>query len=277
MHAADEASLSTRKGAARFSELQAHVLDALNRGEVATVNLVEFLAIDLKLLAHNVARQIGLDPHAERLVDALDMLDAFKPMQRHGHIARALYDLTMNHPQRDAVANRLANHPSDMARSWACYWLQCADMPLQDKLQSVRRFAMDSHFGVREMAWSAVRNDVIAELDYALALLQPWVLDADPYVRRFASELTRPRGVWCAQIEALKAEPWRALALLTPLRADPDRYVQNSVANWLNDASKSQSAWVEQICAEWDTASPLAATRYITHRALRTLRKKELS
>jgi 3-methyladenine DNA glycosylase AlkC len=253
------------------------VLESLNRGDMATVNLVEFLAIDLRQLAHHVARNIGLDPHAERLVDALAMLDAFKPMQRHGHIARALYDLTASHANRDAIAHRLATHPSDMARSWACYWLQCSDLSLHEKLVSVRRFAADSHFGVREMAWSAVRNDVIADLDLAIELLQPWVLDANPFVRRFATELTRPRGVWCAQIDALKAEPWRARTLLDPLMADPNRYVQNSVANWLNDASKSQPAWVEDICADWNAASPTAATTYITRRALRTLRKNEIS
>ncbi len=265
-----------RVGAARISAIPPAVLAALNAGQVATVNLVEFLAIDLALLARNVAAHIGLDPQAERLQDTLAMLGAFKPMQRHGHIARALYDLTAPRADRDAVAQRLASHASDMARSWAAYWLVCSDQTLPEKLHAVRRFATDSHFGVREMAWSAVRNDVIASLDEALDLLQPWVQDADPNIRRFASELTRPRGVWTAQIEALKAEPWRALALLTPLRADPSRYVQNSVANWLNDASKNHPAWVQQVCAAWNTESPLAATRYITNRALRTLRKNPL-
>lgn len=262
-----------RTGAARISAIAPEVLAALNAGQMATVNLVEFLAIDLALLARNVAVQIGLDPQGERLQDTLAMLDAFKPMQRHGHIARALYDMALPRPDRDAVATRLANHPSDMARSWAAYWLVCSDQTLPEKLHSVRRFATDRHFGVREMAWSAVRNDVIAALDEALALLQPWVTDVDPNVRRFASELTRPRGVWTAQIEALKAEPWRALPLLEPLRTDDSRYVQNSVANWLNDASKSQPAWVQQLCARWLEESPQPATRYIVNRALRTLRK----
>ena len=269
----DLPSLHRRTGAARIASIRPEVLAALNDGAIATVNLVEFLAIDMRLLACNVAAGIGLDPQAERLQDTLAMLPAIKPMQRHGHIARALYDLSYPRADRDAIANALANHPSDMARSWAAYWMECSDLGLAAKLQAVRRFATDPHFGVREMAWYAVRNDVIANLDAALALLQPWVGDADPNIRRFACELTRPRGVWCAQIEALKAAPWRALPLLAPLRADASRYVQNSVANWLNDASKDHPAWVQKICADWERASPTAATTYITRRALRTLRK----
>jgi 3-methyladenine DNA glycosylase AlkC len=271
----DTALLQGRVGAPRFSALAPDVLAALNAGHVATVNLVEFLAIDMAQLARNLALHIGLDPSHERLVDTLSMLGAFKPMRRHDHVARALYDMALPRADRDAVAHALATHPSDMARCWAAHWLVCSDQSLGEKLVSVRRFATDDHFGVREMAWSAVRNDVIASLDEALELLVPWIADDDANIRRFASELTRPRGVWCAQIDALKAEPWRALALLEPLKADPSRYVQNSVANWLNDASKSQPAWVQQVCAQWERESTAPATRYITRRALRTLVKSK--
>ena len=270
----DTALHSARKGAPRISAIKPEVLQALNAGHMPTVNLVEFLAVDLGLLARNVATSIGLNPYRERLQDVLATLAVFKPMQRHSHIARALYDITAPHPQRDAIANRLAQHPSDIARSWASYWLMCADLDLSGKLSAVRRFAADSHFGVREMAWFALRNDVIAELDTALTLLQPWAVDDDPNIRRFACELTRPRGVWCAQIEALKQEPWRATTLLEPLRADPSRYVQNSVANWLNDASKSQPQWVRQWCARWGEESAPPATAYIIKRALRTLKER---
>jgi 3-methyladenine DNA glycosylase AlkC len=198
-------------------------------------------------------------------------------MQRHSHIARALYDLTALHPERDALAHALATHPSDIARSWASQWLACTTQSLAEKLVAVRPFAADPHFGVREIAWMSVRNDVIAELENALVLLQPWVSDADANVRRFACELTRPRGVWCAQIELLKSQPWKAQALLEPLRADPSRYVQNSVANWLNDASKSQAQWVAKLCAGWmaqpQEAAARKATQYIVRRAQRTLAK----
>ena len=267
------AHLRARKGAFRIALIPADVLDALNAGLLDTVNLNEFLALDVARLARAVAAQVGLDPAHERLADTLAMLDAFKPMQRHTHIARALYDMTATHSQRDAVAPRLATHASDVARSWAVQWLQFAGQPLPERLAGVRRFAADPHFGVREFAWMALRDGVIDDLDGALAELQPWVTDADENIRRFASELTRPRGVWCAPIKALWAEPWRALPLLEPLRADGSRYVQNSVANWLNDASKSQGTWVREVGARWLQDSPTTATRYIVKRALRTLDK----
>lgn len=266
-------ALRGRTGAARIALIPPEVLRALNGGQLETVNLNEFLALDLPSLACSVAAQVGLDPQAERLTDTLAMLDAFKPVKRHTHIARALYDLTAVHPRRDAVAHALASHPSDVARCWATQWVGFSGLNLPQKLASVRRFAADPHFGVREMAWMAVRDGVAVQLDDALALLQPWVHDADANIRRFASELTRPRGVWCAQIDALKAEPWRALPLLEPLRADPSRYVQNSVANWLNDASKSQPEWVGELCGRWSAASPVAQTQYIVRRGMRTVLK----
>jgi len=260
-----------RKGAARIALIPPEVLEALNDGRVPTVNLNEFLALDLPRLARNVAAGIGLDPHAERLADTLAMLPAFRPVKRHEHVARALYDMTETRNDRDAIAHALATHASDVARGWAAQWVMFSPLSLPRKLDSVRRFAADPHFGVREIAWTAVRDEVAGAVDEAVRLLQPWVIDADPNIRRFASELTRPRGVWCAQIELLKKEPWRALPLLEPLKADPSRYVQNSVANWLNDASKTQPEWVGEICSNWVRESLAPETAYIAKRARRSM------
>lgn len=277
------AHLLDRKGAARIALIQPKVLAALNAGQVPTVNLNEFLAIDLALLTAHVALHIGLNPADEQLQDMVAMLPSFKPMKRHTHIARAFYNLTdalADTAAKNAIATALANHPSDVARCWATQWVTFSAQGVASQLQAVTRFAADPHFGVREMAWMAVRDAVVADLDTALALLQPWTASNDPNIRRFASELTRPRGVWCAQIDVLKTEPWRAASLLEPLRSDPSRYVQNAVANWLNDASKSQPQWVQQVCDRWrdetaaSDAAAKTATRYIVNRALRTLEKQ---
>ena len=264
--------LLERKGAPRIAQIPPEVLQALNAGRIPTVNLNEFLALDLPLLVRSVANDVGLDPQAERLQDTFAMLPAFAPVKRHLHVARALYDLTEPRADRDGIAHALATHASDVARNWAAQWIAFSSLPLARKLDSVWRFAADPHFGVREMAWMAVRDEVVGDVDQAVRLLQPWSFHPDPNIRRFASEATRPRGVWCAQIEALKAQPWRALPLLQPLRADASRYVQNSVANWLNDAAKSRPDWVREVCAQWSRGRIPPATAYIVRRAQRSLR-----
>src|SRR6185369_17903260 len=122
--------LTKRRGAARIALIPPEVLDALNEGLVPTVNLNEFLALDLPRLTRNVARHVGLEPGAERIADTLAMLGAFKPVKRHEHVARALYDLTEPRADRDAIAHALATHPSDVARSWATQWITFSPMAL---------------------------------------------------------------------------------------------------------------------------------------------------
>ena len=266
--------LLARRGAARIALIPPEVLEALSDGLLPTVNLNEFLALDQPRLARKVARDIGLDPSAERLEDTLAMLGAFKPVRRHQHVARALYDLAGERADRDAVAHRLAVHTSDVARCWAAQWVAFSGLDLPRKLHAVRRFAADPHFGVREIAWSTVRDEVDRNVEETVGLLRPWVREADPNLRRFATELTRPHGVWCAPLPALKAEPWRAQSLLDPLKSDPSPYVRNSVANWLNDASRTQPEWVQATCDRWGVESPTRETAAIVRRALRTMNRK---
>jgi 3-methyladenine DNA glycosylase AlkC len=260
-----------RKGAARIALIPPEVLEALSTGQLPTANLNEFLALDLPRLARSVASGVGLPADHDRLADTLAMLPAFKPIRRHEHVARAFHDIVAAHPERDRIATAFATHPSDVVRGWATQWVRFSALELPAKLVAVRRFAADPHFGVREMAWMAVRDEIAGRLDEAVILLLPWAHDPDANIRRFASEATRPRGVWCAHVEALKEQPWRAMALLEPLKADGSRYVQDSVANWLNDASRTQPGWVDEVCTRWERTSRSAATAYIVRRARRSM------
>jgi hypothetical protein len=108
-----------RKGAARIAQIPPEVLEAINEGLVPTVNLSEFLALDLQRLARNVAQHIGIDGSEERLADTFGMLEAFSKVKRHEHVARAFYDVVQAREDRDAIAHALATHPSDIARCWA--------------------------------------------------------------------------------------------------------------------------------------------------------------
>jgi 3-methyladenine DNA glycosylase AlkC len=164
-------------------------------------------------------------------------------------------------------------HHSDTVRGWACYVVALEQsFSLAQRLAKIRPLADDPHYGVREWAWLAVRPHVVTDLAPAIRQFKTWVKHPAPNIRRFAVEITRPRGVWCAHLTALKERPREALPLLEPVKSDPSRYVQDSVANWLNDASKSQPDWVRELCKRWQRESDSAGTARICQRALRSIR-----
>lgn len=167
---------------------------------------------------------------------------------------------------------RLATHRSDTIRGWAAYMLaRDPAAGLAGALDALRPLADDPHFGVREWAWLAVRERIAADVEAAVGLLAPWAREPSERLRRFASEATRPRGVWCAHIRALRERPEMGLPILEPLAADPSRYVQDSVSNWLNDAAKDRPEWVRDLCARWSGLSPCRETARIVKRATRSL------
>jgi 3-methyladenine DNA glycosylase AlkC len=166
---------------------------------------------------------------------------------------------------------------SDTVRGWGAFVVGHAPgLALPDRLKLIRPLAADAHFAVREWAWLSIRPTVATCTHDAIEQLYPWVMDAAKDIRRFAVEVTRPRGVWCCHIKLLKDEPWLGQKLLNAVAFDSSRYVQNSVGNWLNDASKSQPSWVESICTSWERLD-YPATAYVRRRALRSITKTQLS
>ena len=267
-----------RKGAVRRSDIPPDVLIALNEGREETITLVEWLAVDTPTLLKSILEQTGLAEVGDRLGRAVIELADKGVTDRLRGMGQALFVAIEGHPKREKISEALATHTSDMVRAWACF-MQTADrsLDLVDRLERTRRFASDRSVAVRECSWDSFRPYVAADLKLGLQLLETWVKDPDPNIRRCATEATRPRGVWCAHILELKENPELGLDLLEPVRSDPIPYVQRSVANWLNDASKSRPDWVRAVCTRWLTESPTKETAWIVNHALRTIRKKERS
>lgn len=234
----------------------------LDAGATETTTLAEGLAIDFATLMHSALPELG-----EAAVVAMRQaagIGIVKRMALAGRLILDRYDL-------DALAG-VQGHGADTVRGWACFAIGTApDLSLDERLARIRPLADDPHFGVREWAWIAVRPAIAEALEPAIGMLARWTGDPSERIRRFASEATRPRGVWCAHLRPLRDRPEDGLPILEPLRADPARYVQDSVGNWLNDAGKDRPDWVRSVCARWSAECPAAETARIVKRGSRSL------
>lgn len=108
--------------------------------------------------------------------------------------------------------------------------------------------------------------------DETLETLTGWARDPNYHVRRLVSEGTRPKLPWA---KAVSLSPEQTLPLLDHLQADPTRYVTRSVANHMNDLTKTVPDLVLdrlKLWSEQGDQNPKEAT-WIRNHALRTLIK----
>jgi len=266
-----------RKGARRIADIPRAVLHSLNEGREETITLVEWLAIDQATLFSHVLPPLGFQrEQSAAMIAHARSLSGEGVTVRMKQAGEKLHAILVAEPsrRREQLFEGLATHHSDMIRGLAAYALGAdPGLDLQDRLGRARRFAADRCSSVRECAWDSFRPWLAQELPRGIALLVSWVRARDPNLRRCAIEATRPRGVWTTHLEALKSDPEPGLALLDPCKSDPSEYVRRAVANWMNDASKSQPAWVKQVSARWTRLSATPETAWIVKHATRTVRK----
>lgn len=260
-----------RKGSTSIDKIPYEVLCQLEKGTLETASLVEWLGMDQWKLLEVVLAELDLSTHFDSFKSLCDELPSQTANSVAACIGNGFVQLTKL-KSFDDIFQTLATHRSDCVRGWACYMVKYkTDVAFEQKLSLIKPLAADAHFGVREVAWMAMRSDFARNLTSSIAALAQWTLHENEYIRRFACEISRPRGVWCNHIETLKKQPQMGLLILEPLKADPSRYVQNSVANWLNDAAKTAPDFVRTITLKWQLESPSPHTTYIVKRATRNL------
>jgi 3-methyladenine DNA glycosylase AlkC len=239
-------------------------MEELNSGVGQSRTLAEILAIDFN-----------------RLITSLNLLDAagIRALPQLGQIGIVQrMRISANHLvcySDESAVRALVHHRSDTVRGIGAFAVAQLGRgtAVPNILSSIENFANDQHFGVREWAWLAVRDDLAAALGESIEALVPWTSSPQPFIRRFAVEVLRPRGVWAKHIAVLRAQPELGTPLLNPLNREREKYVQDSVANWLNDAAKDHPAWVLAVCESWlNECDGDPATLRICSRARRSLK-----
>lgn len=108
----------------------------------------------------------------------------------------------------------------------------------------------------------------------SLEIILKWSLDENVHVRRLASEGVRIRLPWAKKLLVAIEEFETYRLILTNLKNDPEKFVQKSVGNNLNDLIKESPELSMQIISAWQTDNPGKATQWIIRHGLRSQRKK---
>ncbi|MBL0737211.1 DNA alkylation repair protein [Flavobacterium sp. GN10] len=262
-----------RKGARSAKDIPASVLEQLNKGEIETANLVEWLAVNQTKLLENLLKESNRIQYLEPILTDIRNLKKQTVNTINETIGTGILTESIFNNDSD-ILSIMARHKSDVVRCWFAYTIgKNQELKIKAILKEIQFLSADKHFGVREISWLAIRSNIINNLEESLEILLEWTFSEDENIRRFATEATRPRGVWCEHIQKLKQEPELALKILNSLKSDPSKYVQDSVGNWLNDASKTRPDFVKDLCEKWEKQSPTKETLYIIKKALRTIKK----
>lgn len=97
----------------------------------------------------------------------------------------------------------------------------------------------------------AVRSFIQDDEERMMAQMAAWAKHDNEHIRRLASEGCRPRLPWGQALPGFQKDPSPVLCILDQLKADPSPYVRKSVANNLNDISKTHPDLVAKIARDW--------------------------
>ena len=118
----------------------------------------------------------------------------------------------------------------------------------------------------------AVRPFIIKHQDKMMAQMYEWSKDKNEHLRRLSSEGCRPALPWAQAIISFKKDPTPILPILETLKADDSLYVRKSVANNINDISKTHPELIIDLAKKWYGKND--KTNWIVKHGLRTLLKK---
>jgi len=263
-----------RKGARSTKDIPFSILEQLNKGEIETANLVEWLAVNQVVLLENLLKELGRMKYLQPILEDIQNLKKQTVNTINEAIGTGLLHQSILNNDK-VLFSIISKHKSDLVRCWSAYVIgKNTELSIEEILRKIQFLAADKHFGVREISWLAVRSCILNNLHKSLEILLKWTINEDENIRRFATEATRPRGVWCEHIDALKTYPELGLRILESLKSDSSKYVQDSVGNWLNDASKTRPDFVKDLCEKWQIESSKKETAYIVKKALRTIEKE---
>ena len=201
----------------------------------------------------------------ERIANIRDTLHEFLPSDYEQALAIILAALPseLDHEKADDDFGDFIYAPySYFVAKYGCTKEQ-VDVSLKALEEITKRFSAEA----------SLRDFINLFPDKTIKSALGWTKHKNYHVRRLASEGTRPNLPWAKKIHTA---PEKMLPLLDNLYSDKTRYVTRSVANHLNDISKTNPALVVDTLKRWQKEGKQteAELAFITKHALRTAVKR---
>ncbi len=118
----------------------------------------------------------------------------------------------------------------------------------------------------------AVRPFIIKHEERMMTQMYEWSRNENEHLRRLSSEGCRPQLPWGQALVKFKKDPSPILPILTQLKTDSSLYVRKSVANNINDISKTHPELITKLARDWYGEDEY--TDWIVKHGCRTLLKK---
>lgn len=166
----------------------------------------------------------------------------------------------------------IAEYPAGFVDSGLLYFPDFVEVYGQDERHWALSMAALERYTQYSTAEFAVRPFIIKHEDRMMAQMAAWVEHDNEHVRRLASEGCRPALPWGQALTSFKKDPMPVLGILEMLKADPSLYVRKSVANNLNDISKTPPDLIAGLARDWYGKNEY--TDWVVKHGCRTLLKK---
>ncbi len=222
-------------------------------------------------IAHRVALVDSEFGRTGFVKDLLKELPALELKSRIEAIARRLRG-GLSDGYVEALATVVAVARQDPPIEGFAAWPLCTFVEIFGLDHPDQSLAAMEHLTQRASCEFAIRPYLRDHWDKAYATLEAFTSHESAAVRRLPSEGTRPRLPWGVNVQRLSDDPAPGLALLERLRHDVDETVRRSVANHLNDISRSSPDAVVAVIERWKN-EPSIDMQMLSH-ALRTLVKR---
>ncbi|MGA0368323.1 MAG: DNA alkylation repair protein [Kiritimatiellia bacterium] len=195
-----------------------------------------------------------------RVAQFSDSLAEFLPADKEEAIQILARSLPEALPSAEQITAGWLQWP--LGKFIADHGLDCFECSMSAMIELTQRFS--SEFAVRPFLEQRPQE--------TLQRLTALTSHPSVHVRRWCSEGTRPLLPWGRKLVQLQQDPSPVWPILEALKDDPERYVQKSVANHLNDIAKTHPDLVLARCRKWmPGAGP--GRQWVIRHALRTLIK----